>query len=349
MKRILVYVIALLLIQVYSAGAAPSVSTISGAFFEGSSVSISGSNFGTKSVAAPVKWDNFNDGTNGNQLSKAKWPAQTALGGSTYPTYSNSVLRTNDVMSVKTVMDGGEYSCAFGYDGTGKRYWYISYWRYDIAGTPSNYKHFRIYGNGSGNCPMAVYTELSAETSIFGVGKEPDENDAGTTTWTGNVGLRKVWTREEFYIDAGTRGNSDGSAKFWRDAVLLNSFSFTQAALKAGYSGELSIARINNYWAGSGGITSYFSEAYIDNTQARVEIGNASTWNSCTHREIQIPTAWSDYSITITFNTGSFVENNTVYLFVVDANGNVNSEGYPVTIQKAVTPPLAPKGLRIVQ
>ena len=347
MKRILVYVIALLLIQVYSAGAAPGVSTISGAFFEGSSVSIAGSNFGTKSVAAPVKWDNFNDGTNANRLNTSKWPIQTTQGGSTYPTYSNSVLRTGDVMSVKTVMGGSQYNCSFGYNGTGNRYWYISYWRYDIAGAAVNFKHFRIYGN-SGELPQASYTELSSEASLYGIWDEPSA-DEQCCEW-GGVGIRNAWTREEFYLDAGTRGNSDGSAKYWRNASLLKSFSFNYPALNSGYSGELANPRIGHFWnTDAGNITSYFSEVYIDNTQARVEIGNNSTWASCTHREIQISTAWSDSSISISVNKGSFVEGDTVYLFVVDANGNANSQGYPVTIQKAVAPPSAPKGLRIVQ
>jgi hypothetical protein len=49
---------------------------------------------------------------------------------------------------------------------------------------------------------------------------------------------------------------------------------------------------------------------------------------ACTHREIQIPSAWSDTSITITLNKGSFANFNSAYLYVIDADGNVNTNGY---------------------
>jgi hypothetical protein len=335
--------------------AAPSISGVSGTLSHGSQITITGSAFGTKSPAAPVKWDDFNSGTNGNQLSSTIWTTQTAIGSGdvVYPKYSNSVLRTNDTMSCKIFMGAstGQWNCAFGYDGTGNRYWYISYWRYDIAGAADNYKHFRIYGNGDGDDPQVSYTELSAETSLFGVWDEPGE-DEQCTRWTGNVGTRNAWTREEFYIYAGTRGNSDGSAKFWKNASLLTSFSFGYPALNSGYSGELDRPRIGHYWnSGAGDITSYFSEAYIDNTQARVEIGDANTWAGCTHREIQIPSAWSTNSITFTANQGSFSDGQQAYLYIVDSTGAVNSAGYPITIgsgqEPDTTPPTPPSGVTI--
>jgi hypothetical protein len=72
----------------------------------------------------------------------------------------------------------------------------------------------------------------------------------------------------------------------------------------------------------------YWDEIYIDSTQARVEVGNASTWSGCTQREIQIPSAWSSSSITITSNKGSFGSFSGKYLYVVDSSGNVNANGY---------------------
>jgi len=73
-------------------------------------------------------------------------------------------------------------------------------------------------------------------------------------------------------------------------------------------------------------------DIYVDNTRARVEIGDASNWSDCIHRDIQIPTSWSDDSIAIDVNQGSFAVGEDVYLYVVDSDGVVNEEGYPVTI-----------------
>ena len=76
----------------------------------------------------------------------------------------------------------------------------------------------------------------------------------------------------------------------------------------------------------------FFDDFFFNTTQARIEIGNMSTWDASTHREIQIPSAWSDQSISFSFNQGSFADGETVYLYVVDANGNFNNTGYPITI-----------------
>ncbi len=74
-----------------------------------------------------------------------------------------------------------------------------------------------------------------------------------------------------------------------------------------------------------------YDDIFMNNTQARVEIGNASTWAACTMREIQIPTSWSASSIAVTVNQGSFASDATAYLYVVDSTGAVNSSGYEIT------------------
>jgi hypothetical protein len=71
-------------------------------------------------------------------------------------------------------------------------------------------------------------------------------------------------------------------------------------------------------------------DVYVDTTWARVMVGNASTLANSTHREIQIPSAWSDTEITVTYNQGSFANQETCYLFVVDSDGTASAgyEGY---------------------
>jgi hypothetical protein len=108
---------------------------------------------------------------------------------------------------------------------------------------------------------------------------------------------------------------------------------------------------VYGHWIGNGltKLNAWLDDIYIQSgTQARVEIGNASNWQTCTHREIQTPVSWSDTSITITLNQGSFAVGETAYLFVVDADGNVNTQGYPVTFTlSGFGPPSPPIGLKI--
>ena len=71
----------------------------------------------------------------------------------------------------------------------------------------------------------------------------------------------------------------------------------------------------------------YWDDVYVDNSWARVEVGDSSTYANCTHREMQIPSSWSNSSVTVTVNQGSLSSLSGKYLFVVDENGDVSS-GY---------------------
>src|SRR5207248_10898297 len=56
------------------------------------------------------------------------------------------------------------------------------------------------------------------------------------------------------------------------------------------------------------------------------------TYAASTIREVQIPTAWSGSSISLTVNLGKFQTGQTAYLYVVDSNGQANSAGVPITV-----------------
>ena len=74
-----------------------------------------------------------------------------------------------------------------------------------------------------------------------------------------------------------------------------------------------------------------------------------ANFSNCTHKEIQIPSAWSDGSITIKVNQGSFVTGQDLYLFVVDTNG-IHSSGYLVKIGGGGNnlKPTPPSGLKVI-
>ncbi len=88
------------------------------------------------------------------------------------------------------------------------------------------------------------------------------------------------------------------------------------------------------------GITSqetWMDDLYIQvGTQARVEICDSSDWALREHCEIQSPSAWSETSVEITLNQGSFSVNDGVYIYVIDADGNVNTNGYLATITDSI-------------
>lgn len=89
----------------------------------------------------------------------------------------------------------------------------------------------------------------------------------------------------------------------------------------------------------------YYDDVYIDNTWARIEIGDSANYNSCSIREIQVPVAWNSDSITFKIKQGAFLNGSTAYLFVVDENGIV-STGYPVSFTENTIPD-SPQTLRV--
>jgi len=60
-----------------------------------------------------------------------------------------------------------------------------------------------------------------------------------------------------------------------------------------------------------------YDDVYMSYTQARVEIGNQSTFSACTKRELQIPTIWTNTSISLTANPGSFADGEQAYLLLL--------------------------------
>jgi len=156
--------------------------------------------------------------------------------------------------------------------------------------------------------------------------------------------VRNGWSRLEMHLKlSNPAGTANGIAKTWMD--LHSNTNASNVVTKAsGNTNTIYSVLLPGMMSGAAkAYKIYIDDVYIDNTIARVEIGNASTWYACTKREVQIPTLWSDTgtSITITLNQGSFSNLNNAYLYVIDADGNVNENGYPLSDGGGgATPPL---------
>jgi hypothetical protein len=151
---------------------------------------------------------------------------------------------------------------------------------------------------------------------------------------------------------------ADGKMSLWIDGVLRD--SATNLVTNVGSDGSAVNKRpyiigFFDSWPASDAAVSnmyaYYTDIYVDNTWARVEIGDASTYSSCRHREVQVPTSWGTSSIAIKVNQGSFTSGQTAYLYVVDSNGSVNASGFPVTINGSGTSipvPGAPYNVHVI-
>jgi hypothetical protein len=73
-------------------------------------------------------------------------------------------------------------------------------------------------------------------------------------------------------------------------------------------------------------------DIYIDDTYARVFLGDSINFSGCNKKEMQIPTAWSGNLISISPHLGVFQGKPEAFLYVVDANGQANSQGLRVNL-----------------
>jgi len=341
MKKYIYILIALLCST--PAFSAPSISSVSDAIEHNESITISGSDFEPSATDdTPSVWDNLEDGSCNTTATVGTWSSVNVL----------SISSNNDRHSNSNYCGHhnfqGEATGAFRCNGTPiSRAWFVQYWVYlatnwewgdSVYGGGSqflsNVKWIRYWNPGSTNENFYV----AFGTSLSSNSRSIDENISGTKDYF-DVQFAKEdmplgsWQCFQFeFLDSSSNDVADAEFRVWRNGTLIETRINFVARESSNYKRPYFIGYYNS-WSGGNGHDNdfYIDDVYVDTTWARVEIGNNSTYGSCTHREIQIPTNWTSSSISVTVNQGSFADEATAYLFVVDADGDVSS-GYEIEI-----------------
>jgi hypothetical protein len=330
-----------------SALAQPSIFDTQGLFNHGESVTIVGDDFGIKSPAAPLRYDNFEDGTLGEFLpnqSEGGWYTINHVPGTFMkPTYSKDRQRVPGEMVVIQDYSNGRNS-TIGLMGIDANKIYMSGWTYrdDYEGTAGLSENQKLWGN-FGKQDSQPQARVDTYWGATGGGHIYTTDLDGSVTaadWSiKNPESQRFgrWFRLERYMHAGTGNGTDNSWVSAHDmgqvVDRIGEINGTFYSEGLGYDYWI----LGHYFARTdeAHLKVYYGELYVDNTLARVEIGNAAKFGDCTHREIQIPTAWNDDSLTFTANLGTFNSGEQVYLFVVDENDNP-SAGFSITLGEGV-------------
>ena len=356
--------------------ATPSITGATGVV-DGLSVTISGTAFGTKSTPVPQVFDNFDFNDAGRQLDDiitnkacSNYGQWVNKSNDNIPTYTNlnnrpgSILCSYNPLSATTATNHApmfidfadshqssvliDFWFSFSFDahldGDETGQWQYKIWRFGDGDEVDGQAHFQnLWINRNDGTTYKKFYE------IF-------HNDVTNPNWPsdGDTSLDLDYFKQDgTWQHVIIRIKDTGKADIYiNDVRETTDADLTMTTWIAG--DEWKRATFGWYlgtesWTNPSGpvpeIWSYWDDIYIDNTWQSVYIGNASTWANCTHREIQIPTAWTDTSITINVNQGSFDTCGTYYLFVVDEDG-VPSAGYPVRIVTgAGQPPCTPNNL----
>lgn len=366
-----------------AAVAAPAITDVTQS---ADTLAITGSGFGTKLTAAPLKFVNFESDTAGQ--APTGWDAPNAKKSLVSGSAAHSGSKSLDSSVLNAT---GEYFNRISWDiGTTiplNGYLYLSAWLYlDKTGataTGFNWKgpiitsskspyYWDAQGTSTRNTAIGLagfYGEYPASSGVYrwfndavvaqrsASGKSTNNtcNSAmGGNNWASDAFVFGNWQRIEWIYKASSAANAaDGSVTVIRTGKSGNALT-AATCITHGDTSDLwryvSLPQgVTNIIGGTLNLGMYFDDVYIDNSLARVEICDSSTWSSRTHCEIQLPTAWAGDKIIINTRLGSFSIGQDIFIYVVDSNGAVNSNGSPFTIvATGAVLPAAPKSVTAV-
>jgi len=327
--------------------AAPRITTVSApqGFVNGASITISGQDFGVKSPAQPYLWAPFDGSLQPSSLGLVtSW---TANEGMVY-------AQNEGVIGGAAKGSGGSGPWTLRVDSNGfawndpnqKLYLYKHVKRtFDVSNI--NWKTFRIWSTDFTYPNMyisvhngAVYVEgLNSGGYLYG------GDSSKKAEWIGPI---NQWFTEEYLLKSNS-SNTDADATFdvyvagkrvgW---LPYTDYSTRTLTLRTSDSQRMTFNFPVHFVIANAtlpaGSSVWADNVYVDTTWARVMIGNAPTWTASTSKEIQIPTSWSTTSVSVVLNRGALPELRYGFLYVVDADGNVNANGYPLCTTCPKTP-----------
>ena len=322
--------------------AAPSISTVSGAAQHGSSVTITGDGFGTKTTAEPLKWDDFEDGALGNDVSTTGYWENHGNGDIKFsdehlrhPFSKRSVTDKMTYTWPSTTPNGNFYHLK-AWPNAGRKYLtgylYIEFPKLSTSGDWQAKLIHVLSGPEHADWPVLALQSWWTEGGDVGNNGNYFEfqytGGAWPSSWN-DWARAGEWLRFEVeWKDSTSASASDGMARFSAYHPGESVVSVTKSGTTMGSDGvTLSTPHFGYLLVNEGAghqVDTTWDDIYMDDTWARVELCDGATWESRTDCEIQPPTAWTPSSITVTLNQGALSEGQTAYVYVVDAAGSAN-------------------------
>lgn len=323
----------------------PVISDVEGDIFVDGKMAILGSNFGDFGGRI-IAWDDFEGhpaGTYVNRMDSVKgdgWTTQYGYTGSAIAVNSQRSVSGNRSVKVEWGADGGHTIRAFGWGGKGPiEKIYISYQRYMqgnySASDRNNHKQFYLFGNNSdfpqfmplipgGEVTWAIYNNSgSASSRLSG---ERAYNELGLTYNNTN----EKFQRWEWYLELNVPYDKyNGVVKGWVDGQKGWDISDYRHAYGSGQFNDFRLGHMAQGFVGSA--VAWFDDVYTATTPARAEICYSDQWVNCGREKTLLvpePQSWTNGKIFVSLSGVDFDSTRSLYLYVVDSDGNANSKGY---------------------
>lgn len=319
--------------------ASPAITKVAGEFTEGQRITISGINFGAAN-ATPLVWDTVdNQITVGQEIEGKKVPysATNTWGENTHDdAWGSDILFTKKIHKPgrSASYSGGKRS-DLGWPNAvkdkGLKNIFVSWWflpNKDPAGNGGANKFIRIWDESDGE-----HTRISWTSTLLGHGANSVRGNPSWGDWSGKNG---EWNKLEIWVSTETQ-----TIKAWVNNKLIHDINdFKKSKTTQGLNIYL-IGFDPSISANYPDFKFNLSDIYISPSIARVEISDKATWNDLdATREIQPIDSWKANSIELTLNIGSFNSLADKFLYVIDNNGDVNQNGYPLCAKCPQSPSL---------
>ena len=306
--------------------AAPSIQTALGNPIAGETIVLEGRDFTTMESSTISFFDNIENQSEYSDLSdgasalidSGPWQRKTSEWSSSLSITRSEVDRSEKVSAM--------------YEGTGRAYigWpralndaenkrlYVSWW-FKPFQDPNQFsghnKFIRVWDS-----PDATQTRVAWNQRLLAGESVTD------TSWAPWNGLIGEWNRLEYFVDG-----VNGEVKAWTNGQLIHYVKeFTKNDIQDG----LDIALLGfdpNYGEPYKSFRFLIDDIYLSTSPARVELSNSSVWTKQgMKRELQTVINWSNQEISFKYELGSLDQSKTIYAYVIDNQGLVNNNGFPI-------------------
>jgi hypothetical protein len=303
--------------------------SLSGTIADGQTVTLtkSGGGFGTKpNGAKPLYWWPFESDANPSSLSRnttnPSGTANGAISSSLVAPGSASAWRWDLALASSNVFLGVPFTSDSLY------VWVKRYYDFDFSTLPTfNLKPFRMY-DASEN--QDVLCGLQGAEGTNGNPRYIADPTESYAHWGGNAFTGHAWRMEEWIYQAGSLNVTDGRL----DHVLNGRYAFTPGSgflmRTTAWPNKYVTLYLDQHSDASSlaNAPMYLDSYYVDDSWCRVLISDEPAWQVTTQpagkacaREIQIPTAWSDTSISLVLRRGSHTSLVGKHLYVILGDG----------------------------
>lgn len=310
----------------------PRVSSVEAQLEEGGTVRITGSGF-SNSNAVPHVFDTVDNQESYDSLSSGEalpenlgiWTQNTNQWGTPIEIVKSGDLRTRYGGAVYFGQTKSFIGWPSTMNGLNNKEIYVSWWYKpnQLADSGGSNKFIRIWDEYDGTGVRISWTQMHM---TYGSGDSP--------SWATTQPTPNEWNRFEIYANTNT-----GEIVSWLNGSIVHDVSDHEAD----GSGEgLTVGLIGfdaSYPGDYPNLEFRLKDIYVSETLARIEISDTNSWDPKSNREVLKVNSWSDSEVNATFNQFSLDPGQELYVYVFDASGIPNKEGFPLLCEKCPETP----------